>query len=110
MDRFNAGHVPFLQKIMGQSTLLKEGGFDNGVFDDSSHSPNLVAKWYEHRCPAKCCPVRWSAFAVTDAEKGDLEARTSSSPIIHALFNASGNWLTRSITIQDPWMRKSEIS
>jgi hypothetical protein len=66
----------------------------------------LISNWYHHTCSYDSCQSRWSEFAVVDDEEADLRKRSNLVPIIHRHVYKNKHWITTSITIQDPAMRK----
>ncbi|KAH9987836.1 hypothetical protein F4779DRAFT_611294 [Xylariaceae sp. FL0662B] len=69
-------------------------------------SSKLISNWYQHTCPSRCCPPRWSEFDNVDDEEADLKSHTANVPIIHRHNYVKNHWVTRSITIQDPFMKQ----
>lgn len=70
------------------------------------YASKLISNWYEHKCPGKCCPTRWSEFDNVDDDAQDLSSRTSQIPIIHRHVYFNKHWVTSSITFQDPTIRE----
>jgi hypothetical protein len=70
------------------------------------YSTKLVSNWYHHQCEYNSCQARWSEFAVVDDDEEDLLVRSSLIPIVHRHKYVNKHWVTGSITVQDPAMRK----
>ncbi|KAH8892780.1 P-loop containing nucleoside triphosphate hydrolase protein [Thozetella sp. PMI_491] len=85
---------------------LAEGSDGAAVASTFAYSTKLVSNWYQHRCAQNSCQTRWSEFAVIDDDEADLTKRSSVIPIIHRHIYRNKHWVTRSVTIQDPVMRK----
>ncbi|KAI1082911.1 P-loop containing nucleoside triphosphate hydrolase protein [Whalleya microplaca] len=69
-------------------------------------SSKPISNWYQHICTYDSCPERWSEFDNVDADEADLKIRTTDVPIIHRHKYQKKHWVTQSITIQDPSMKK----
>jgi hypothetical protein len=67
-----------------------------------THNIEGVTRLYQHDCPLKCCPQRWSEFPSFQDEEDDLDRRTAKVPILHRHVYNNKKWVTQSFTIQCP--------
>ncbi|OTA64797.1 P-loop containing nucleoside triphosphate hydrolase protein [Hypoxylon sp. EC38] len=63
----------------------------------------FVSNLYDHN---NAYVLRWSTYANPNDEIADLETQTSKFPIVHRHSRTHKGWETRSITFQDPSVRK----
>lgn len=70
--------------------------------------PAHVLPLYRHECRSRCCPPRWSEYALPDAEAAALDARAARAPIIlRQTYNSDKmTWVIESFTVQDVSMRQ----
>ncbi|KAI1498911.1 P-loop containing nucleoside triphosphate hydrolase protein [Biscogniauxia marginata] len=69
------------------------------------YSTQLISNWYLHVCQEGCCPDHWSEFSNQEKGQEILKARNSKIPIIHQFIYDNKQWITESISVQDPSMR-----
>ncbi|KAI2629533.1 P-loop containing nucleoside triphosphate hydrolase protein [Hypoxylon sp. NC1633] len=65
-----------------------------------------VGKWYSHRCPAGCCPSRWSEYQDEFEENECMQDVILRTPLIQRFSKGTRGWQTESVSVQDSVMRQ----
>jgi hypothetical protein len=110
-DGSNAEEQPkdeFAQVLAGVEGLKPLPKGSNGESEASrlGYQSKLVSKWFRHECEYNSCPVRWAECDNVDDEAALLTARSLSIPIVHRHAYVDKHWITQSIAVQDPAMRR----
>lgn len=87
-------------------TPLQKDSSGAAEASELGYNTKLISNWYKHACAYNSCQERWSEFAVVDDDEADLRKRSLEVPIVHRHVFKNKHWVTASITVQDPNMRK----